>query len=203
MAKTKTEKTDDKHLLEKLAKLTAALEENAARERALLDEMRDLLAGRRGIGEALKSLYAAWGELWQARYGTTYVFSFPKDATLMKRLVVALGEEEVQRRMAVYLTKQDEFYVRAQHSFAIFHGTVNQHGPQSLAPVRPAGRGPGHGLAPVSDAADEAIQQQIETRRRREEMRQQDMSDADIEAVFDREYEERVQRRSLLPDPRD
>ena len=189
---------DSRPLLEKLAKLNMVLADLHEKQSAVVAEMQALLAGQAGIGEQCAGLYETWQALWQGPYGTPYVFQMPKDATLMKRLIRSTSAPEVARRMERYLLARDAFTVQARHSFGLFYSTFNTHGVPALAPASIGLQAPAHEV-------EEEIARGLDIKRRRLEMRQRGISDDAIEAIFDREYDERHadESRSLAPDPRD
>lgn len=107
--------------------MTTALVELRAKETELVEEITRLLGGSAGIGEQLKAMYARWTELHAARYPGKYVFAWVKDAPQMKRLLVALGAEELAGRMATYLRDNDEYLRKARHPFGLFVAGVNRY----------------------------------------------------------------------------
>lgn len=93
----------------------------------ILAEIETLLGGGVGIGEKLKAAYARWIELHATRYPGKYVFVFAKDGPQMKRLIQALGLEELLDRMATYIRDSDPFLTKARHPFGLFVSGVNRY----------------------------------------------------------------------------
>lgn len=116
-----------KATLGKLKTLQAKLLEVQEQERAIVEEMGNLLAGGPGIGEILKRLESHFSECWKVRYRGAYAFNFAKDVPQLKRLIRLVGVEELERRMLRYLKNDEAFFLKARHSFGAFVSSVNQH----------------------------------------------------------------------------
>jgi hypothetical protein len=116
-----------KATLEKLRKLQEKLIEVQDQERAIVEEMGNLLSGGPGIGAILKRLESHFSECWQVRYRAPYAFQFAKDVPQLKRLIKLIGVEELERRMLRYLRNDEAFFLKARHSFGAFVSSVNQH----------------------------------------------------------------------------
>lgn len=106
----------------------AVLRDLREKEQAVLDEIDVLLGGGVSIGDKLKICYRYFGTAWAAAYpGQEYVWNYTKDAPQMKRLLKSLTPDEIGNRVARYIANQEEFIVRAKHSFPMFVATINQH----------------------------------------------------------------------------
>lgn len=116
-----------KATLGKLKTLQAKLLEVQEQERAIVEEMGNLLSGGPGIGEILKRLESHFSKCWQVRYRGAYAFNFAKDVPQLKRLIRLVGVEELERRMLRYLQNDEQFFLKARHSFGAFVSSVNQH----------------------------------------------------------------------------
>lgn len=112
---------------DKVRKLLEAAKERHDQVGEILAEIETLLGGGVGIGEKLKAAYARWIELHATRYPGKYVFVYAKDAPQMKRLIGALGLEELLDRMATYIRDSDPFLTKARHPFGLFVSGVNRY----------------------------------------------------------------------------
>lgn len=112
--------------LEKVKKLLPRLDEVRQQETALLEEIAAILSGEPGIGEKLKFVEGEYVRLWQARYRSPYQWRYTEDRPHLKRLIKALGVDELVVRMTRYVADDTEFYRRARHPFAVFVRNVNE-----------------------------------------------------------------------------
>jgi hypothetical protein len=112
---------------DKVRKLLEALKERYDQSGEIIAEIETLLGGGVGIGEKLKAAYAKWIELHAVRYPGKYVFVFAKDAPQMKRLIAALGLEELLERIANYIRDSDPYLTKARHPFGLFVSGVNRY----------------------------------------------------------------------------
>lgn len=112
----------------KLVKLLSVLRDLREKEQAILDEVDVLLSGGVGIGDKMKIGYRYFATAWEAAHpGQAYVWNYTKDAPQMKRLLKTLSPDEIGRRVARYVANQEDFIMRAKHSFPMFVATINQH----------------------------------------------------------------------------
>jgi hypothetical protein len=120
----------EKQTLTKIAKLMERLRELQAQEYELTDEIRRLAGGGAGIGPDLKRAMAAFDASWCARYAPglvgRYIWQGVRDVPAVKRLIKAIGVEELETRMARYVVDDDPFYVKARHPFGLFVANVNR-----------------------------------------------------------------------------
>jgi len=110
--------------IRKLDDLEAAI--TALLERT--QEIRALLNAESTPALHAKDLLTFFAQQWQARYGTAYVPSYAKEIAALKRLVVALGPDEVAARIDRYLATDSGIYVQAFHPVALFAASVNKFG---------------------------------------------------------------------------
>lgn len=125
--KTTTNNEATKRQVERATKLVAEIEKLDLQRGELMAELSKVLHGEQAMGDVLKIAYAAFSDAWQRRYKAPYSFSFVRDAPQMKRLIKALGIEELTARMARYVRNGDPFFLKARHGFNVFVSTVNQH----------------------------------------------------------------------------
>lgn len=118
---------DSKPLLNKLRALQTKLAELQAQEQAIVEEMGTLLAGGPGIGVLLKRLEQHYSDCWRVRYQSPYAFQHTKDVPQLKRLIKAIGVEELERRMLRYCQNGDSYFIKARHPFGLFVTSINQH----------------------------------------------------------------------------
>lgn len=116
-----------KATLAKIKTLQAKLGEVHDQARAIVEEMGNLLGGGPGIGEQLKRFQSHYSECWHVRYRSSYSFTFAKDVPQMKRLIKALGLEELERRALNYCRDGEAYLVKARHPFALFVARVNSY----------------------------------------------------------------------------
>lgn len=107
--------------------LRSEREKYREKEDAIHAELDALLGGEPGIGAMLKQIEAHYDELWRVRYSTPYVWNFARDVPQLKRLIKALGVEQLELRMGSYLKNSDPFYLKSKHSFAVFVASINSH----------------------------------------------------------------------------
>jgi hypothetical protein len=111
----------------RLTKLLEALKEQHGKTGALIDEINEVLGGGVGMAAKIREFDIAWTMLWQGRYHSPYQFNRTKDMPHVKRLIKAMGVEELVRRATNYLRNDDPFYTRARHAFGVFVASVNTH----------------------------------------------------------------------------
>lgn len=112
-----------------LAKLLEVERDLLEKLSAVHHEMDALVNGDEGIGPKVTRLKALWLATWAGRYqGQTYVFNNHAmvGASLKRWLVSGISEHEIGARMFTYVKTDDQFYVRARHSFEIFVRAFNQ-----------------------------------------------------------------------------
>lgn len=117
----------EKAIIAKAVRLLEALRENQAKTYAITEELIEVLAGRVGIGDKLKQLEKTFSALWEARYGSPYVWQYVKDRPQLKRLLTKLELAGIERRMANYIRDDDQFLVKARHGFGLFVSQVNRY----------------------------------------------------------------------------
>lgn len=117
----------DKVDVGKVRKLLGELRELHDKAQAIHDEIDRLLGGGVGIGPQLKVAYVKWIELHATRYPGQYVFVYQKDAPQMKRLILALGLDELLLRMGNYIRDSDPYLTKARHPFGLFVVGVNRY----------------------------------------------------------------------------
>jgi len=138
----------------KVIKLLGVLRDLRENEQAVLDEIDVLLNGGVSIGDKLKQCYSTFAGAWAAAHpGQAYVWNYTKDAPQMKRLLKTLEPDEIGNRAARYVANNEDFIVRARHSFPMFVATINQH------------------VAPASAEADGLEADAAATQRKRREIR--------------------------------
>jgi len=122
---------DPKVPLEKIVKLIQVAKEMHVQAGDLLTEIDALLGGKAGIAEKMRQLTATFDTAWSARYapgqGSQYVWAFQRDRPAMKRLIGKLGLEEVEHRVANYIASNEDYVLKAHHTFSLFVGTVNRY----------------------------------------------------------------------------
>ena len=127
---TKTTTSDTaatKRQIERATKLVTEIEKLDLQRGELMAELGKVLHGEQAMGDLLTIAYVAYIDSWQRRYKAPYSFSFMKDAPQMKRLIKALGIEELTARMDRFVRNGDPFFLKARHGFNVFVSTVNQH----------------------------------------------------------------------------
>lgn len=110
----------------RLAGLYTQLTELHAKQAEVLEEIGHALAGEPGAGELLERARLTWSELWKARYRGDYMWQHTRDMPQLKRMIRALGIEEVEARMAVYIKSGESFYKEARHGFQVFISQINR-----------------------------------------------------------------------------
>ncbi len=122
-----------------IVKLLELAQEKHQQMGELLAEARSLLAGDPGIGTLLKAVERGFDAIWCERYapGQTgrYVWTFQKDRAQIKRLLKTLNVEQIIDRAHRYIRDDDDFYVRARHSFALFVSGINRFAPAAATPA--------------------------------------------------------------------
>jgi hypothetical protein len=99
------------------------LEATIARAHEQLRTIKEMLAGGNPVGVA-RDLFA---DSWRAKYGEPYTWSYAKDSAQIKRLLRAMGAEDLHARMLAYLSTSEPFIDRQRHSFGLFASTVNSY----------------------------------------------------------------------------
>jgi len=98
---------------------------------AVAQELETITSGGVSIGTLMRKATATWELLWCARYAPGnaigYFWVGARDFPLLKRLVLKLGVEELEKRMGAYVVNDDPFFVKTRHQFASFVATVNSH----------------------------------------------------------------------------
>jgi hypothetical protein len=92
-------------------------------------------AGEQTPGQRAKALVKQFAALWQVRYqGSEYVIDWGKDMATMTRLAKKLEDDEIVRRMKLFLDSSDQFVKSAGHPLSLFGSSVNKYaGPASGA----------------------------------------------------------------------
>lgn len=95
-----------------------------------LAEIEALLAGKPGIEQSIAAFKAAYDRAWCGRYakGRTgaYIWTAKTDVPHLKRLLQAIGLEELVRRTDRYLRSDYPFYTGRRHGFLTFVASVNE-----------------------------------------------------------------------------
>src|SRR5437667_12718057 len=102
--------------IEKLKGTLAAIHERHTQIAALLEEVETVLGGGLAMSELLKWGERTFSELHGARYPGKYVWQYAKDRPQLKRLILALGTEELGQRMQRYLHNDDECFRQGRQS---------------------------------------------------------------------------------------
>lgn len=114
-----------KRRLERAAKLLDAIRELQAKTYEVTEELQALLKGEAITGDHLRLLESAWSTEYERRYGTPYMFEFKKDRPHWKRLIKAVGPEEICNRIVAYFHETDQYRERARHPFGLFVSQFN------------------------------------------------------------------------------
>lgn len=117
----------ESQVLKKVTTLLTELQAGHVKNAAIIHEINDLLGGGAGIAGKVREFEERWSVLWDARYHTAYQFTRTRDIPGMKRLLTALGLDEVLRRATNYIRNDDPFYVRSRHPFGLFVSSINSH----------------------------------------------------------------------------
>jgi len=122
--------------LERMGRLIEASMDLMAKQHDLFTEMQKLVKGEPTIGVLMREATDAWGAAWEARYKTPYSWvDGKKQAPHFKKLVQALGVEELKSRIFRYLRDDDAFYVGARHPFGLFLSNVNRYTAEAPEPL--------------------------------------------------------------------
>lgn len=117
----------EKAILKKCEKLLERLRELQAQTYAITEELLEVTGGRVTISDKLKQLEATFSTLWQARYGSPYVWHYVKDRPQLKRLLSKLELQAIATRMGNYMRCDDPFLVKARHGFGLFVNQINRY----------------------------------------------------------------------------
>jgi hypothetical protein len=107
-----------------VAKQAALLDQQAALLRAVTEALEQPATGPSAVTRAL----VTFDGHWTAKYGTRYHFTAGKDAAHAKRLIKAVGLEDLERRMRLYFESRDTFHATQKHPFSTFVSQVNRFG---------------------------------------------------------------------------
>ncbi len=128
--------------IETVAKLLVLQKDYIDKLNAVTLEIETILGGGASTGDLLKRLYLHYDTVWAVRYahGETgkYIWTHPRDAAQMKRLVKMLGVEEIERRVIAYMRNDDPYFVKSRHSFGAFVVSINQHAAAAESPEKAA-----------------------------------------------------------------
>lgn len=130
-----------KRRLERAGTLLEALRELQAKTYQLTEELQSLVRGEAITGDHLRLLEGIWSDEYERRYGSKYMFDFKKDRLHWKRLLKAVGPDELVRRVTAYFHEADDYTRRAKHPFGLFVARFNSLAearttlPMSAAPV--------------------------------------------------------------------
>ncbi len=105
----------------------------------VLEEFDEVLGGGAGIGAKLKRVYEEFGHAWGTRYANgdpkAYVWNMRVDAPNAKRIIKAVGVDEVIARIPRFVRDDFDPLLRARHPFAWFVKAINQYAEKSAAGV--------------------------------------------------------------------
>jgi hypothetical protein len=125
--------------VQKVRKLLEAGRELHGKLGAVLEEIDELTGGGVGIAEKLKAIERAFDAGWCQRYAQgqsgRYVWRYATDRPNSKRLIRALGLEEVIARIPRFIANDDPFLTRSRHPFGLFVSGINQYAPEGSAIV--------------------------------------------------------------------
>jgi hypothetical protein len=123
----------------KIVKILEVAKEKHDQMGDLIDELDELLGGGVGIGAKLKRLYDAFSAAWADRYARgdarAYVWNFKVDGPNAKRMVKAMGVDEVVARIPRFMRDDYEALVRARHPFGWFTRQINSYAAPSTEPA--------------------------------------------------------------------
>lgn len=112
--------------LQKLAALRDAIDKHHASASAIVDELSQLVSSAPTDAELAKRVIATFARAWATRYpGERYVFAGAKEVAQAKRFLKVLTVDEVEDRIARYMTLDDPFYERNGHTFGLFVSAIN------------------------------------------------------------------------------
>lgn len=112
--KLQTAILDAKKTLETLSNKIAALEQ--------------LASSQPTAGQVTKALFEFWHARWGTAYRESYQFAHGRDAGQFKRLLKTLSQEELQKRMARYISDDDPFLSKQRHPLSLFFSQINRWG---------------------------------------------------------------------------
>src|SRR5262245_2193958 len=115
----------------KLQKLLETAETLQGQMTAVLEELRAVVGGDATIGEMVKIGERLFADEWHKRYGTFYLWKHVQDKPQMKRLIKALGIEELSVRIVRYIANDEAFVQQRRHPFGLFVSTINSYAHQS------------------------------------------------------------------------
>lgn len=117
--------------LDRAAKLVEALRELQAKTYTVAEELQALLKGEAITGDHLRIVEGLFSDEYERRYGAKYVFQYAKDRPHWKRLIKAVGPDELCTRITAYFHEADAYRERQRHPFGLFVSQFN-----SLATAR-------------------------------------------------------------------
>lgn len=122
-------KTDDAKRLEKLAKLIPFMREEWEKLGAMLDEFDALTGGKAAIADRLKEVETGWAELWSSIHKEPWVWpDYARSRGQIKTLFrKGLSVRQILSRASVYITGDNEYYLRRKHPWDLFVATINEH----------------------------------------------------------------------------
>lgn len=106
-------------------KLLEVAIEHHAKAFDCIQEARKILNGESTIGDGLKVVEKLWGEEFNRRYASNYVWQYAKDRAQWKRLLKSSTVDVVQARVLAYFNDQDPYLTRARHPFGLFVSRFN------------------------------------------------------------------------------
>lgn len=121
----------------KLKTLIGVAKELHYKQEQILQELDDLIGGAAGIAALIRRFEAAFDEAWGRRYAGNvrgrYIWRKTQDVPNIKRLVKALGIEDLEARAANYLRNDDPFITKNRHPFGLFVSGINSYANEGTA----------------------------------------------------------------------
>lgn len=91
------------------------------------EELDAIFAGDTSAGTIATNLVKSFKAKWEnAHRGETYVPTWAKDISQMKRISRALEPQDILERIDQFLASRDRYYVEGRHSLGMFVSNVNR-----------------------------------------------------------------------------
>lgn len=121
----------------KLVKLLGVARELQTKLTAILEEVDELLGGGAGVASQLRNFQRQFDELWCGRYARgqhgRYIWRHAMDVPNIKRLLKALGYDDLVDRAGRYIATEDDFLKRNRHPFGLFVSGINSYAGEGKA----------------------------------------------------------------------